>query len=166
MYHTISGGHHFLPPPTHSQKRIINHAVADHPGPAFVRCFFNEIGRPHIPLRIALGDLLSQGQQHPGNVYINRTGVLTGAAERFSQKQILGAVDADQKGCDDGTHRTGVSKSIGMPADFSVYRAYVQAGGAPDATQHLAEFFVCQYLGAPVVDDDEMKFFGAINLIR
>ncbi len=165
VYHAIPGRHYFLPPPAQSKKNIKYRAVACHQGPALVGGFFKETGRCCVPLRITLGNFLSQSQQHSGNVNIDRTGIFAGTAEGFPQKQILGPVNTDQKGGYDGTHRPGVSKAIGMTADFAVNRAYVQAGGAADAAEHFPEFFICQYFCATVVDNDEVKFIRSINLV-
>ena len=55
--------------------------------------------------------------------------------------------------------------SVSMPADFSIDRANIQTGGTPDAVQHLPEFLIRQDAAAPVVQDHQMKFIRAVNLL-
>src|SRR5216684_5667403 len=79
------------------------------------------------------------------------------------QMKVLGNAVIERR--QDAADRPGVDAAVGMAADAAIDGARIQARAAADALKAFAERR-CQHLGAAVVEQDEMKLFGAVELAR
>ena len=79
--------------------------------------------------------------------------------------QVLRLALAFQKWCYDGAYRARVGRTVGVAASLAVDGADVQARSAADTVQRLLELR-SEQLGAAVVHEDEVQFFGPVELAR
>ena len=59
----------------------------------------------------------------------------------------------------------GVNPAVGVATNLAIDRADVQARAAADAVQSFAHLRVGQQSGAAIVDQDKVKFLGAVLVI-
>src|ERR1700722_12604980 len=75
-------------------------------------------------------------------------------------------VNSAEMRSEDAADRSGIRGAIGVAANSAKHRAHVEAGTAADAMQHVALLDVREQFGSAIVEQDDMEFFGPIDLIR
>src|ERR1700733_9933949 len=67
---------------------------------------------------------------------------------------------------ENATNRPGISGSVGVAADSAKHGADVEAGTATNAMQHLTLLNVREQFAPAIVEENDVKFLGAIDLVR
>src|SRR5580693_5906028 len=75
-------------------------------------------------------------------------------------------VNAAQMRSENAADWAGIGGAIAVPANGAKHRAHVEAGAAADAMQHVALLNVCEQFASAIVEQDDVKFLGAVDLIR
>ena len=63
-------------------------------------------------------------------------------------------------------NRAGIRGVVRVPANIAIHRTNIQARAAANAVQHFPFFCVGQQAAASVIQQDNVKFFGAIGFVR
>src|ERR1035441_5439742 len=112
---------------------------------------------------LALLDLAAQFQQHLRDVDLDRTHLAARATQAGSERQSGLVRYAHELRRDDGADGSRVHPRKAVAADLAVHRAGVQTRAAADAVQRLPLGAVGQQLGAPVVEQHDVKLFRPIT---
>ena len=80
--------------------------------------------------------------------------------------QVAGGLQTEQVRRQDFANRAGISGAVGRAADAGVHRAVVHARAAADALQGAAHLFFAVGLAAAVVQQHEVHFLRAVQLVR
>src|SRR5580693_3114340 len=75
-------------------------------------------------------------------------------------------VNAAQMRSENAADWAGIGGAIAVPANGAKHRAHVEAGTAADAMQHVALLYICEQFASAIVEQDDVKFLGAVDLIR
>ena len=77
---------------------------------------------------------------------------------------MLKFFDAAEVGGENAAYGSLISCAVRVASDVAINGADVQAGTAADTVQDFALFWIGEQIGASVVEQDDMEFFGAIDL--
>src|SRR4051794_19850603 len=97
-------------------------------------------------------------------INFHRTRLGASAAKRTGKGKMLPILETAQVWRDDRADGSGVRRAVGVAADIAENRANVQASAAANAVEGITLLGVREQLGAAIVQQDHMIFFGAIRL--
>src|SRR5580692_573937 len=80
--------------------------------------------------------------------------------------EVVKLINAAQVRSEYAADWTGVRGAIGVAAHSAKHRAHVEAGAAADAMQHVALFDVREQFASAIVEEYDVKFFGAVDFVR
>src|SRR5215510_5138764 len=96
------------------------------------------------------------------NIDLDGANGRTGPPERRGIKQILRHFDTLKQRRNNRPDGPGVDRAIGVSPDPLVNGTSIQTSAAANAEQRFAHLGISEDLRAAVIEDDEMKLFGAI----
>ena len=74
-------------------------------------------------------------------------------------------VNSAEMRSEDAADRSGIRGAIGVAANSAKHRAHVEAGAAAYAMQHVALLDVREQFASAIVEEYDMKFFGAVDFV-
>src|SRR5579862_3076408 len=88
------------------------------------------------------------------------------AAEGRRIGEMVKLVNAAQMGSENAADWARISGAVSVAANSAKHRANIEAGAAANAMQHVALLDVREQFGSAIVEQHDVEFLGAVDLIR
>ena len=95
---------------------------------------------------------------------LDRAHLATSPAERAQIEHWRAGVDAEKLGRNHLANGSGIGAKIGMPTDFIIHRAVIEAAPTANAAHGAIIMLVFEHIGAVIIEQDNVHFFGSIFL--